>query len=418
MKKLMQANGNWVDGDRFWGRDVELQLFLGKLEAGGNLRMTAQRRMGKTSLMREAFRCLKEKGETIPLFVDLEDAKCAEDAIVELGIAAGEHKRAAAKVREVFRNSLSAVVDRLEELSIAEVKLKLRAGLTESSWQDKGEQLVANLASLGKPVVLFLDELPILVNRILRDPVSRAITNSSKHKADIFMSWLRRISSLHQGRIAMVLTGSIGLEPILHQAGLSATINNFEAFILEPWSEETAIGCLEALGNQYRLQYEDGVVREMVKLLGCCIPHHVQLFFDKVRASCSRNRDQCCPLEIARWVYKQQMLGNAAQAELSHYEERLEQTLDKETYPLALDMLTEAAVRGRLTLQAVRAFEQFYPALDGRTVDVQNQLLRILEHDGYLTRKRDGYVFVSSLLKDWWKARHRFSYTPVLKRKA
>jgi hypothetical protein len=28
----------------------------------------------------------------------------------------------------------------------------------------------------------------------------------------------------------------------------------------------------------------------------------------------------------------------------------------------------------------------------------------------------DGYVFVSSLVRDWWKARHSFGFVPVLER--
>lgn len=32
--KLKRANGNWVDGDRFWDREVELDLMLDYIRSG------------------------------------------------------------------------------------------------------------------------------------------------------------------------------------------------------------------------------------------------------------------------------------------------------------------------------------------------------------------------------------------------
>ena len=46
----------------------------------------------------------------------------------------------------------------------------------------------------------------------------------------------------------------------------------------------------------------------------------------------------------------------------------------------------------------------------------QHEILRVLEHDGYLERDGDGYRFVSRLVRDWWKNRHSFGYTPILER--
>ncbi len=40
-------------------------------------------------------------------------------------------------------------------------------------------------------------------------------------------------------------------------------------------------------------------------------------------------------------------------------------------------------------------------------------VLRVLEHDGYLERHGDGYRFVSGLLEDWWRARHGGHFVPI-----
>jgi hypothetical protein len=94
-----------------------------------------------------------------------------------------------------------------------------------------------------------------------------------------------------------VLAGSIGLEPVLQQAGLSATLNTFVPFELKPWDEATAVGCIEALANGHGVALEAGVPQAMVEKLGCCIPHHVQMFFGHVRDYCKRQDETTFSLE-------------------------------------------------------------------------------------------------------------------------
>ena len=52
----------------------------------------------------------------------------------------------------------------------------------------------------------------------------------------------------------MILSGSVGLEPLLQQARLSAHANIFSPYDLHPWNEETAIGCLAALAETYEVE--------------------------------------------------------------------------------------------------------------------------------------------------------------------
>ncbi len=89
-KKLKQAHGNWVAGEQFWDREEELRLFEQKIEEGAHLLLVAQRRMGKTSLMKEA--ALRLADRYICLFIDLEGALSAPDAIVELNLALHPYK--------------------------------------------------------------------------------------------------------------------------------------------------------------------------------------------------------------------------------------------------------------------------------------------------------------------------------------
>jgi hypothetical protein len=79
-------------------------------------------------------------------------------------------------------------------------------------------------------------------------------------------------------------------------------------------------------------------------------------------------------------------------------------------------MLTEAAVTGCLTKEAIAALRKEYTLEESDIVEAQKEVIWVLEHDGYLRQSKEGYVFVSKLLRDWWKNRHGAFFVPVMKR--
>jgi hypothetical protein len=255
--KLKQAFGNWVEGDRFWDRENDIKLLINRIEEGAHIMLVAQRRMGKTSLMREISRRIQ--GKYICLFVDLQKAHDGPDAMVELSMAMQPYKPLWEKAKNIFTNILCSILEKVEKINIKEIGITLRAGLTPGNWKDKGDQLFSVIASEEKPVVLLMDEVPLMINRMLKGE-DFTITPERRASVDEFMSWLRDNSLRHQNNVRIVISGSIGFEPILNQARLSATINNFSPFELKPWDEIAAIGCLDALANEYGVKFQEGAI--------------------------------------------------------------------------------------------------------------------------------------------------------------
>lgn len=413
-KKLKLGHGNWVVGDQFWDREREIEGFTELLDEGAHILLVAPRRIGKTSLMREVARRIN--GRYICLQVDLQKSQSPADALVELSVATRPHKKIWDRTLDIFRNAMCMVKDTVESLKIDDLTLTFRSGLTSGDWSAKGDRLLGALADSEKPVVIFFDEIAILVNRMLKGSDYR-ITSERIREVDGFMSWLRENSIRHKGKLRIVLTGSIGIEPILRQAGLSATLNTFSPFDLPPWDSETAIGCLLALANQYGIRLEAGVPERIVELLGCCIPHHVETFFGAIYMSCKLRGCQEVTNDIVREVYRTRMLGVSGHAELSHLEERLKMVLGLEAHPLALELLTEGAVVGVLTMDAAIYLSEQYTFVNLTSKDVLQQIFGIFEHDGYLQKVGIEFRFVSRLLRDWWKARFEVCYTPVSQRR-
>ena len=196
-------------------------------------------------------------------FVDLEDAPTAADAVVEIAAASREVRGSWNRVKDWIAKSSTTAIDRVDELGVSELRVKLRFGIDAGSWSAKGDALFASLAA------------------------------------------------------------SEGLEPILQQAGLSAHAN------------------------------------------------------------------------ILRMV------------------------LGDEGYGVALELLTEAAVSdGILTGESIRQYGEYLASMPDEVSVQVKDVLHVLEHDGYLTRRGDGYRFVSGLVEDRWRARQARGFVPFSKRLA
>ena len=403
--------GNWVTGDDFFDREAELEALTERAKEGTHTLLTAQRRMGKTSLVRELQRRLDGEDAFETIFVDLQEAHTPAHAIAEIAAQAGAAQGAWRRVWRLFKRVLPREAEISGRLPGTELQVKLRAGVDAGNWQHKGDQLFRALAQGGN-TVLALDELPILVNRLLKGH-DYAITPERKRAADEFLSWLRKNGQEHRGKITMILSGSVGLEPILQQAGLSAHANIYSPFDLKPWDEKTAGECLGVLAKSYGLDLPQDVREAMCKRLRCQIPNHVQRFFDVLHEDLRRADRQTASLDDVSRVYESDMLGVRGQMDMDHYEGRLRMVLGNEGCRVAHDLLTDAAVADGLLKSDAIAVHRLIQDVETNPVPIDH-VLHVLEHDGYLERYEGGYRFVSGLQQDWWRTRYGRSRSSAL----
>ena len=106
-------------------------------------------------------------------------------------------------------------------------------------------------------------------------------------------------------------------------------------------------------------------------------------------------------------VYRNNLLGPSGQNDLVHYETRLKEAVDDESYGIAMEILAEVALEGNFTVNKENILAMLYGELVEKEPERIKDVLGVFELDGYLEAGDDGYVFSSLLLKDWWTARFR-----------
>ena len=398
------STGPWVSGEDFFDREADLQILKRQVRNHNHVLLSGQRRMGKTSLVRELGRQLEAEG-WISLFADVEGASCPEDAVA--GIAQAAHA-----VRPIARRFADAVGrwfdDKVEEVTAAEFGIKIRAGLDAGSWRRHGEQLLRDCAAQDQPVLLAIDELPILLKRMLSQ-------DGNDRRVDEFLSWLcGTVQDLGHDSPVLIVSGSVGLEPLVRRLGIPDRINHFYSYRLQPWDRDTSIACFGRLAKSHGLSVEDGVAEAVYETLGIGVPHQIQSFFARLADFIALQGRGPVAVEDVREVYRTGLLGPAGQSDLAHYETRLKDALENENHAIAMQVLAEAAIKGVFTPEARRRLELLHAPIMEDVSERISEAMEVLEHDGYLETTEDGHRFSSRLLQDWWAARFRGHYIPLV----
>ena len=406
---MRSTTGRWVSGSDFFDREAELELLESLVRDRNHVLLSGQRRMGKTSIARELGRRLESQGWS-SLFVDVEGGTCPEDVIADIAQATHPVRAIAAR----FANAVNQLIGNIEELDAVGFRMKVRADLNTGNWQRHGTRLLEDCASHEKPVLLVIDELPIFLKRLIRD-------DGGDRRVEEYLSWMRGVLQILGERAPVVMvSGSIGLAPLVKRLRIPDRINHLYPWRLGPWSREASVACFNRLATDYGLQVEAGVADAVYEALGLGIPHHVQIFFARLRDSAiMSNRDRVTVQDVAE-VYRTGLLGPTGQSMLAYYETRLREALDDASHTIAMEILAEAATQGAFTPKAERRLGQLYRALVEDPPSRIADALDVLEHDGYLCapeKEADGYRFQSNLLKDWWSARFGNHHVPVERRR-
>ena len=387
--------GQPVVGDDLYGREYELTRIWELLEQGEHILMLAPRRVGKTSLMLEFRRVPREHWDV--LYVDIEKGDSPPDCIAAILAALAGNPRYRSRLEAIpFSN---AVKDFLARAPIGIHSDVLRVELKDAIGRDWGraaDRLQARLASLpdaGRKLLIVIDELPVLVARMLRA--------GSRRDAELLLSRLRhwRQAPELRSRVHTLIGGSIGLEGVLRRAGMSGSINDLAPFHLDSWDKPVAADFLVELGRNGDFPLDDGAIARILDLLRDPVPYHVQLFFSSLRDVCRGDPARVSPDEIER-CFGERLAGPSGTAHLDHYAERLEVALDEREYEMACTVLSRVC-RRRDGASLADLPESIVS--DERRL---RAVLHDLEADGYLTSDGNRLHFRSNLLREWWRKHH------------
>ena len=386
----IKANpGGEVDPKTAIGRASLVQFIWETLEQQ-NIRMTAERRIGKTTVLK-IMRTIPAEGWT-PIFLDLERCSTALEFAMTVYQAVDKcltaKHLASRRTRELFKWLQGVEVKGLFKFP-EKADVQWKEVLTLSI-----EDLLHECATAGTKPVFLCDEVPFMIANI-RD-------KEGERTAMEILDLLRSLRQTHSG-LRMIITGSIGLHHVLTSLKDkdygNAPVNDMFAVEVPPFEEADArqLASLLIQGEGLACNEADATCASIAShadRFPFYIQHIVKALKSRSLAATPANVEQ---------VFASHMVDANDPWELRHYRERIPTYYGSD----------EGIVRRILDHLALASdpvsVADIFSMLKGSTIfDDREKLLRLLtllERDHYLERSSGTghYQFRFPLVRRWWR---------------
>ena len=390
--------GNPVSGEDFFGREDELGNLIRLITNGNHTLIKSPRRVGKSSLVAEASRILRERGwKTIEIDVQ----QCTDEANFLKVIAEAIEESEV----DLPQDTLEKISGKLSDLrkSLAGFKggvagVNLEVPEFSENWEDASGQLRSALKRLAKhrdKTLLTMDELPIFLSELSTQP-------DGEQRVKKILNWLRSVRIACGTNLPWVFCGSIGLNNFVRKRDLDGTINDFADVYVGVMSCEEATNLLEKLvasSNELSVLPES-VINRILEKIGWLLPYYLQLMFHSLLSVSPRSNDFPTVADVDA-AYKIAIKADS----LRHWSSRLNQLLSSKEQKIAKGLLDAISTQpnGIVEDKLLNLQMQASPGSDSNEMrDEISGVLKLLEDDGYLHFDNGKFAFRSFLLRDHW----------------
>jgi hypothetical protein len=391
--------GSVPRGDDYFDQKPLIEEVWARLRKDSVL-LVAPRRFGKTGLM---FRLLDApRAGFRPVYLDVESIDNPANFIIEI-LARLLHDDQFRRVVQGLWAGLKDVRDWLaglvEEVDVGEIKVKLREKTdVPANWRAYGDRLMDILGAADMPLLLLIDEFPVMVGRMIQKKREEAVE---------FVRWFRSVRLSPQSRTRFVIGGSTNILYCLETVGLVDAINDLCPIRLRPFDSVTAQQYLDAVFAPHELLLDPRVRTRMLELVGEPVPYLLALLAQAVVGRHRAHQDEIdVPLVDAAF---DELLSTATP--FLHYWSRL-----NEHYPGCESVVAKAILNvisradgsvKRDTLYQIYLQACAVPSGSG-TQDAFVRLMWKLDNDFYIVADEQGYRFFSRVLKLWWRRQYGY----------
>ncbi len=385
------------------GRDRLIEQIWKKLESR-SLRLTAERRIGKTTVMKKML--AEPRPGTAVLFLDLEKVdsprRFTEVLLQEVKPLLSTKQKAASWFEELLTDIGGTEIGGV---------IKIPEG-DRAAWKGPLEKVFDRVCSQNPDtrIVLLFDELPYMLQKIA---AYEKQAGAAHHAALEMLDTLRAMRHRH-ANLRMIFAGSVGLHHVLTELRqtefASQPVNDM------PPVEVGALALPDAVTLSKRLLETEGV--QVAPADRELLPHELAVLTDRVPFYLERVVARLAELEgpvsvqDARQIVRQHLTDDNDVWEMEHFRGRLKiyyhgssgdangrPILNASLASAILDLLAIAPTPQ--TIDEVWAAMKARLALDNR--DQIIQLLKSLAQDHYLTSDPDKrYSFRFPLIRQWW----------------
>jgi AAA domain len=375
--------GGQLSADEVVGRDRLIARLWQVLERQ-SLLLTAERRMGKTSVIKKM--TAQPLPQMLVKFRDLEGLRTplefVEAVLHDVQQDLSDKERRMAGVHAL-----------LEQLSGAEIKgFKLPKSI-EQHWKTILTKAIEDLMGQQEGMVIFFwDEMPMMLDNINRD-LGETVTME-------ILTTLRYLRQTHSN-LRMVFTGSIGLHHVVTQlkkvGAAGATTNDMHQEEVTPLELDDAILLSQELLTGANIDIKD-LARSIAESVDL-VPYYIHHIVDELQQLNSPITQQSVADIILDNLY-----NPSNRWDMAHYRERIDTYYELPIVPFALGILDELSVTANpLPLPDLLQRLQVQNNLQNLDREMLLKVLSLLQRDHYIGQQQGAYSFRFPLIQQYWK---------------
>ena len=396
MRTQLANPGGVLSPEEVIGRDA-LAVHLWKVLTRRSLYITAERRMGKTSIVRDKMGKAPPTGWKL-IYMDVSRAVSALQFVEALLQASREHLDASKKAKFAFFE----LVNKLAGVDIkSPIGLKLPEGLGPD-WKMLLETLLRDIASADSRIVLAFDELPLMLDAIKRREERREGGIKGEALVMELLDTLRAARQENPG-LRMIFTGSLGLHHVLtalrDQGYQNDPVNDMALIDLEPLTTEDAAELARRLfaGEAVTCDDLDSVATYLASATDG-IAYYIQHIVAEVGSN-----DEIASVPTIDKCLKNRLVDPLDPWRLNYYDERIDTHYPIPYRPIARAILDQLAARNSMSLEELA--EGINPETIERDAETVRKVIGLLGLDHYITIEDKRYRFRSPFILRIWRNR-------------
>ncbi len=365
------------------GRDQLIDRLWQILERQ-SLVLTAERRMGKTSVIKK-MEATPQAGKLV-IYRDLEGVRSplefVEIVLSDVETYLSRLQRTAAKAREL-----------LQQIGGLEFKGMKIPAIAAPHWKNVLTKTIEDLSEHQDSTLIFLwDELPMMLDNLKQ--------NGGETVAMEVLDVLRSLRQTYPN-LRMVFTGSIGLHHVigsLKQSGyVNSPINDMYSLELPPLlvSDATELARQLLIGENLTVVDLPTLAIEIATSVDC-VPYYVHHVIDQLKW------ENDCSISTLTRLIEANLIDPVNRWDMAHYRDRID-IYYKDNKDLALTLLDILA-----TAEQALSFRELSERLKSQLAidsdETIKTVLKLLQQDHYVLQQSNRtYRFRFSLIQRYWQ---------------
>jgi len=380
----MKANpGGYIPPQEVIGRDQLIER-LWRILGRQSLLLTAERRMGKTSILRKM--AAESPADMRVIFHELEHINSPLEFVQlvydDVSAYLSQSRRTAQRVRAFLQGLKGMELGGLVKFP----------DILAPEWKALLTNTIDDLLDQRGHTLLFLwDEMPMMLGNIQR--------YHGEHLAEDLLNTLRALRQTYPD-FRMVYTGSIGLHHVINslkRAGYAnAPTNDMAKVDVPPLAPQDAQDLAQRLiaGEAIQTKTPAQLAPTIAAAVDYC-PYYIHHIVEEL---CQRVPDT--PITD---IVDECLMASNDPWDLRHYRDRIATYYLPDEQPFVLSLLDILATASTpLSFDAL--FDRLKAHIATEDSETVRDVLRLLHDDHYLTRSSDGtWQFRFALIQRWWR---------------